>query len=638
MTVEQAKEYIRTHATDYLQADKKGTGYVCPICKSGTGEHGTGITTQDGIHFTCFAQKGKDCPKNSDIIDIIGKQNNIDDNDFMAKLRQACKLFNITLEEDKPHKEAKQVQEQQKIDYTEYFKQCSKDVNKTNYWAIRGINNNTIERFNLGYDAKNNTVVIPINKNAYKSRRTDIKQFYNSKGAAMELYNPGAINKDVIYICESEIDALSIEELNKPAIAIRGTSNTELLKELVAKHKNKILLLCLDVDGAGDTATEKILNDMEQAGVPCYDIRPLFAKYKTSSGDPVKDINDMLVYNRDELNNLLQLNVNDVIGKIKEYKRQQYIDENSNTKYIAELVKDIENGEYIPAIKTGYNNLDNYLDGGLYEGLYTIGAITSLGKTTFILQMADYIAEHGTDVLIFSLEMSRKELFTKSVARSTYEYCIKNNLNVKQFAKSPRNITNAALYKFYSADEKEVIKQAIKKYKGYSNNIFIYENDYIKYDHTLSIADVENITEEHKQATGNTPVIIIDYLQLLAPPQERLTDKQAVDQTILRLKGLSRTYNTPVIAISSFNRANYKTPATFESFKESGGIEYTSNVTMALQLAGVEDSNNFNVDVAKSQSPRIIELKILKNRAGKTGGKLQYNYYPQFDYFREIEE
>ena len=44
------------------------------------------------------------------------------------------------------------------------------------------------------------------------------------------------------------------------------------------------------------------------------------------------------------------------------------------------------------AISTGFPALDDLLDGGLYPGLYSMGAITSLGKTTFALQIADYIA------------------------------------------------------------------------------------------------------------------------------------------------------------------------------------------------------------------------------------------------------
>ena len=653
MTIDEAKDYIREHATDYLQKATK-SGYICPICNSGAGKSGTGIETKDNIHYTCFAHS---CFSNADVIDIIGIQHGIDTDNahFIERLQKACDIFNISLEQGKPaatgrkqnesktraKTEVKQMQEQPQTDYTEYYKQCNKDVTLTDYWQKRGIGTDTIQRFMLGYDIQHNAIVIPITKYAYKTRRTDTKQFYNSKGGAMVLFNPAAINNDVVYICESETDALSVEELGKPAIAIRGANNTKLLYDLLQKQtNNKALLLCLDIDEAGDKATNDILADMEQLGVICYDTRTMFAQYKKTDNEPVKDINDMLMYNRPQLADILQRAEQRAIELLDE-KRQQYINANSTTQYINEFINGVKESVNTPPIATGYSNLDEYLDGGLYEGLYTIGAITSLGKTTFILQMADYIAEHGKDVLIFSLEMSHTELLSKSFARNTYKYCIDNGIDINPYAKSSRNITNGALYPHYKAEEIHIIKKAINKYAEYSNHIYIYENDYKRYNHTLSVADVEQIAAEHKRNTGNNPVIIIDYLQLLAPPQERLTDKQAVDQTILRLKDISRKYKTPVIAISSFNRTNYRTPATFESFKESGGIEYTSNVTLALQLKGVETTKEttngqFNIEEAKTKNPREIELKILKNRAGQTGGKLQFNYYPQFDYFREV--
>ena len=55
MNREQAREEIRHRAKEWLTPDKSGKGYICPICGSGSGRNGTGITTADGIHFTCWA-------------------------------------------------------------------------------------------------------------------------------------------------------------------------------------------------------------------------------------------------------------------------------------------------------------------------------------------------------------------------------------------------------------------------------------------------------------------------------------------------------------------------------------------------------------------------------------------------------
>ena len=90
----------------------------------------------------------------------------------------------------------------------------------------------------------------------------------------------------------------------------------------------------------------------------------------------------------------------------------------------------------------------------------------------------------------------------------------------------------------------------------------------------------------------------------------------------------------PVAAISSFNRQGYKEAVTMESFKESGAIEYSSDVLIGLQAKGA-GKKDFDVNAAKRKDPREIELVILKNRNGRTGDTIAYEYYPLFNYFKE---
>ena len=71
-----------------------------------------------------------------------------------------------------------------------------------------------------------------------------------------------------------------------------------------------------------------------------------------------------------------------------------------------------------------------------------------------------------------------------------------------------------------------------------------------------------------------------------------------------------------------------------QAFKESGGIEYSADVLFGLQLKGVE-AKDFDVEIAKSKTPREIELKILKNRRGRAGGSILFEYYPKFNYFEQ---
>ncbi|MCE2188688.1 helicase DnaB, partial [Streptococcus thermophilus] len=70
--------------------------------------------------------------------------------------------------------------------------------------------------------------------------------------------------------------------------------------------------------------------------------------------------------------------------------------------------------------------------------------------------------------------------------------------------------------------------------------------------------------------TGKKPVVIIDYLQILKPTNDRGTDKANVTTSVNEMKKIATRYHIPVIVISSFNRLNYNSPVSMEAFKESG--------------------------------------------------------------------
>ena len=134
------------------------------------------------------------------------------------------------------------------------------------------------------------------------------------------------------------------------------------------------------------------------------------------------------------------------------------------------------------------------------------------------------------------------------------------------------------------------------------------------------------------------PVICLDYLQIV--PSSKETTKLGVDDSVRKLKKFQRDTNSTFIVISSFNRANYTQGVSFESFKESGNIEYTADVVWALQLNLMNSVQGFNdlselrkrIDKAKKQQPRQINLKCLKNRQG-TNYDCYFNYYSAHDYF-----
>ena len=68
-----------------------------------------------------------------------------------------------------------------------------------------------------------------------------------------------------------------------------------------------------------------------------------------------------------------------------------------------------------------------------------------------------------------------------------------------------------------------------------------------------------------------------------------------------------------------------------------GAIEYSTDVLIGLQLKGV-GNKNFDIDRAKSKNPREVEAVILKNRNGRTGGKIGFDFYAMFNCFVESDD
>lgn len=97
------------------------------------------------------------------------------------------------------------------------------------------------------------------------------------------------------------------------------------------------------------------------------------------------------------------------------------------------------------------------------------------------------------------------------------------------------------------------------------------------------------------------------------------------------LKELSKSLGITIVAISSLNRANYSGSITMESFKESGSIEYTSDVLIGLEYT---NSNGNDRDYEARKKPRKITLSIIKNRYGALG-KINFDFNTKYNTFIE---
>ena len=295
------------------------------------------------------------------------------------------------------------------------------------------------------------------------------------------------------------------------------------------------------------------------------------------------------------------------------------------------LKKDLQDFRNYKERKTGFKNFDE-LSGGLYPGLYVLGAISSLGKTTFIHQVADQIAERDSKehILYFSLEQSRLELLTKSIARKT-----------AQLEGIENAISSIALRCGNIKDwQQGGLAKAYEAYEKVADRVTIVECNF-----NTDIDFIRETTERYIKLKGVRPVVIVDYLQIIPARNDHQTDKQKTDDIIRGLKKMQSDNKLVCFVISALNRSNYLAPVDFESFKESGGIEYTADVVLGLQLEVLNDelftkSNKLieqrkKVKEAKNETPRRIELVCLKNRYGQSSYGCTFEYYPACDLFVE---
>lgn len=313
----------------------------------------------------------------------------------------------------------------------------------------------------------------------------------------------------------------------------------------------------------------------------------------------------------------------------KEQIKQLYANNNVYNSF-SSFLDYFHNPELTTPIPTGFKKLDELLNGGLSAGLYGLGAISSLGKTTLLHQIADNISASGKDVLFFSLEMARHELIGKSLSRLT---CLISQEEFKGVEPlSYNDVMQFEKREKLTNKQRELLETALEVYPtNYAKHITIRDN----HKRRQTVGDIERAVKQHVEITGNSPVVFVDYLQLLAPENARQDIRATTDDAVTRLKMLSAEYNIPVVVISSFNRDAYTNAVSMSSFKESGGIEYSCDVLIGLQL-NLPDRNPEKIDKEKAKVPRKIELKLLKQRNGIATGKLDYNYDPRYNYFEEV--
>ncbi|MBQ3451993.1 MAG: toprim domain-containing protein, partial [Selenomonadaceae bacterium] len=321
--------------------------------------------------------------------------------------------------------------------------------------SYRGLTLETFEKygvvvhpeFGVGDAEKVPTLIIPYDDYHFVARAIDSKIRPTQHGQGAGLYEPLAIDGEYpTFIVEGELDALSVVQsvgsLGIRCVATGGASKYgkvvfELEKRFGKSESKPSFLVMFDNDGAGKTNGLKLVEELREAGYPTEMF--FLSEHMADGSYPKVDANDLLQKNEATLARTLLEAIERLDGALRAQKaaneeRRQAMSESkvqatanksgieifSFTDYFSEeFFRDIEMTAKYAERKTGFENMDALQV--FMPGVYALGALPSSGKTTFAWQLLNQLAEKGEPCIYCSFEMSKAELFTKSVVRELYK-------------------------------------------------------------------------------------------------------------------------------------------------------------------------------------------------------------------------
>jgi len=261
----------------------------------------------------------------------------------------------------------------------------------------------------------------------------------------------------------------------------------------------------------------------------------------------------------------------------------------------------------VTGVATGFLDLDYRTAGMQPSDLILVAARPSMGKTAFVLNIAEYVAfKQDKTVAIFSLEMSKEQLVNRLFAmesRVDSQHLRTGNLSDVEWEKL---IESAGVI-------------------GKSHLII---------DDTpgISISDLRSKCRKYK-LEHNLEMIIIDYLQLMSGSGRSTDSRQQEISDISRsLKALARELHVPVIALSQLSRAVEQRPdhrPMLSDLRESGAIEQDADVVMFIYR-----DDYYNKDTEKKG---IVEIIIAKQRNGPIG-TIELAWLPDFTKFANLQK
>ena len=270
------------------------------------------------------------------------------------------------------------------------------------------------------------------------------------------------------------------------------------------------------------------------------------------------------------------------------------------------IEKASKNKGTVTGIPTGFIDLDYKTSGFQPSDLILIAARPSMGKTAFVLNVAQHMAfKEGKTVAIFSLEMSKEQLVNRLFSLES---------KVDSQALRTGNLTDE--------DWAKLIEGAAVVGKS---NLIIDDTP------GISIAELRSKCRKFK-LEHDLGIIIIDYLQLMSGGKHSESRQQEISEISRSLKAVARELNVPVVALSQLSRAVEQRPdhrPMLSDLRESGAIEQDADVVMFLYR-----DDYYNKDTDKKN---IAEVIIAKQRNGPIG-TVELVWLPNYTKFANMKK
>lgn len=649
-----------------LAAARERGKYVCPYC--GSGGHGTRTSDAafsimpDGRRFKCFS-----CGNTGDVFDLAAQVFGLSEDDKMAQLQAVADWAGLEIRpsgvNESAHKPRKQqTQANTRIEQKKPAERLSEpqtdyEAGRTNeaakieewrrnigdpaaaaYLSGRGYTVEQARAFGWGY--RPGWIVIPFPGNDWYHIDRDITGHAPHKCdkpdtrevGPQPLWNPSAIDMECFAVTEGPFDAAAVESAGVPAVALCGIGYRDLIEAIGSKEGRKpVTIIALDRDETGQRTAARMAEDMAALNLP---YRLMEWPDGVAGKDPDEISRSM---GAERFADLMQGVAADTIESAKEARLKAF-----GIKDAARVAADVMAGHGAAGcIRTGFDSLDRVTGGGLPIGLTIMGAQSSMGKSTFAMQLACQIAKERP-VLYVTIEQSAAELAAMSISRYTWQ-----RDGGEGFASTAAEIYRPHLQAGWSDEHMRSVCDAQRDFSSdVGGRLHIMEPN-----GQPAVSEIGTAAAAIEIEDGTAPVVIVDYLQLIAPADPHDTDKRAIDRAVMELRQLSRDMHTAVYAISSLNRGSYYGGTVrLDSFKESGAIEYGADLLLALQPAGVEDEVSGQDDRARAKAAKIMrehkgsalrncEVRVLKNRMGATPADgLPFTLHAAYSCFTEGNE